>query len=124
VAELDFRLDSLEEFLPLDIKGIDGRPPKLKVSIKSTKLESIRLDVPGEQIEHSDIFMLVRLDVTREHFLAFLKEISAIRDKLLEEVLKKRFVTEEGLREAWDAIPRFTPIPACIVGFLDKAGSS
>jgi hypothetical protein len=121
VAELDFRLGPLKEFLPSDIRSIDGRPPKLKVSIKSTKLEGIWLDVPGKQIEHSDIFVLVRLGVTREHFLAFLKEISAIRDKLLEEALKKRLVTEEELREAWNAIPQFTPIPAYIVGFLDKA---
>jgi hypothetical protein len=111
----------LRSFFPQILKSIDGRPPKLEVSIKSTKLEGIWLDVPGKQIEHSDIFVLVRLGVTREHFLAFLKEISAIRDKLLEEALKKGPMTEEELREAWDAIPQFTPIPAYVVGFLDKA---
>ena len=82
-AELDYSRGSLSEFLPSDIRSVDGRPPRLRVSIKTTKLRGIWLDVPFKQIEHSDVFVLVRVGVSRHHFLAFLKSISAIRDKLL-----------------------------------------
>jgi hypothetical protein len=119
-AELDYRLGPLEEFLPSDIKNVAGREPRLKVSIKTTKLSGLWLDVPGAQIEHSDVFILVRVGVTREHFLAFLKKISVIRDKLLKEAVERGLVRREEVEQIWDSIPEFTAVPAYIAGFLDK----
>jgi hypothetical protein len=119
-AELDYRLGPLEEFLPSDIKSVAGREPRLRVSIKTTKLSGLWLDVPGAQIEHSDVFILVRVGVTREHFLAFLKKISVIRDKLLKEAVERGLVKEEEVEQIWDSIPEFTAVPAYIAGFLDK----
>jgi len=124
LAELDYRRGPLEEFLPSDIKkvkiGKEERAPHLKISIKTTKLRGIWLDVPGAQVEHSDIFVLVRVGVTREHFVAFLKKISVIREKLLEQAKNLGIITEDELEEIWNVVPEFTAIPAYIVGFLDK----
>lgn len=119
-AELDYRLGPLEEFLPSDIKSVAGREPRLRVSIKTTKLSGLWLDVPGAQIEHSDVFILVRMGVTREHFLAFLKKISVIRDKLMKEAVERGLVRREEVEQIWDSIPEFTAAPAYIAGFLDK----
>lgn len=119
-AELDFRKGPLQEFLPSDIKFINGRAPKLNVSIKTTKLRGIWLDIPFKQIGHSHIFVLVRIGATREHFLAFLKEISVIKDKILEKAAELGLITVEELESVWNAIPGFTRIPAYIAGFFDK----
>ena len=120
-VELDFRLGRLEEFLPSDVKSVGGREPRLKISVKTTKLGGVWLDVPHAQIEHSDVFVLVRMGVRREHFVSFLKEISVIRDKLMKEALERGLLSERELEEVWSAVPEFTPIPAYVAGFLDKA---
>jgi hypothetical protein len=121
VVELDYRRGSLEEFLPSDIKSVNGRQPRLKVSIKTTKLNGIWLDIPGAQIEHSDVFVLVRVGVTREHLIAFFKKISVIRDKLMQIARERKLLSEEELSEIWDSVPEFSPLPAYVAGFLDKA---
>jgi hypothetical protein len=120
-VELDYRRGSLEEFLPSDVKSVNGRLPRLKVSIKTTKLNGIWLDIPGAQIEHSDVFVLVRVGVAREHLIAFLKKISVIRDKLMQIARERGLLSEEELSEIWDSVPEFSPLPAYVTGFLDKA---
>jgi hypothetical protein len=120
-VELDYRRGSLEEFLPSDIKSVNGRQPGLKISIKTTKLNGIWLDVPGAQIEHSDVYVLVRVGVTREHLLAFFKKISVIRDKLMKTALERGLLSEEELSEIWDSVPEFSSLPAYVAGFLDRA---
>ena len=122
-ATLDYRLGSLEEFLPSDIKEINGRKPKLNISIKTTKLQGIWLDVPFNQVEHSDIFVLVRIGITRDHFLAFLKSMSIIRDKMLAKALELGVISQQEHDEIWNSIsniPNSLSIPAYVVGFLDK----
>ena len=119
-AELDYRKGPLEEFLPSDIEKVENRPPRLNISIKTTKLGGIWLDIPYKQIEHSDIFILVRIGVTREHFLAFLKKISVIRDKILERAIEIGIITSGELENIWRTVPDFTNIPAYIAGFFDK----
>jgi len=125
-AELDFRRGALEEFLPSDIRRVKGpsdeepREPKLKVSVKMTKIGGIWLDVPYEQIAHSDIFVLVRVGITREHFVAFLKKISVLKNKIFEEAIKHGIVTQDELKEIWEKVPDFTPVPAYVAGFIDK----
>lgn len=119
-VEPDYRLGPLEQFLPSDIKSVDGRAPKLRVSIKTTKLNGRWLDIPGAQIEHSDVFVLVRIGVTEEHFIAFLKKISIIRDKLIREAVERGLVREEEIKQVWDVVPEFIAIPVYVAGFLDK----
>ena len=119
-AELDYRKGPLEKFLPSDLKEVDGRAPRIRISIKTTKLRSIWLDVPYEQIEHSDIFVLVRVGVTREHFIAFLKKISVVKNKLLERAKQLGIITEEESSEVWESVPDFENIPSYVAGFIDK----
>ncbi|MCX8136259.1 hypothetical protein [Pyrobaculum aerophilum] len=113
-------LGPLEEFLPSDVIKVNNRPPQLKVSIKTTKLRGVWLDIPYKQIDHSDIFILVRVGVAREHFIAFLKAISVIRDKILATALQQGIISEKESEEIWNLLPDFKPIPAYIVGYFDK----
>ena len=121
IVELDYERGPIAEFLPSDIRSVNGREPRLRVSIKTTKLGGIWLDIPGAQIKHSDVFVLVRAGITREHFIAFLKKISVIGEKFVKEALNRGLLREEELREIWNAVPEFESIPACIAGFLDKS---
>ncbi len=118
-VELNYSWGSLKEFLPSDIKSIDGRTPNLKVSIKTTKLSGVWLDIPGAQIMHSDVFVLVRVGMTRQHLLSFFKKISVIRDKLIAVAQERGLLGDEELKEIWDAVPDFSPLPAYIAGFLE-----
>jgi len=120
IASLDFRRGRIEEFLPSDIAQVNGRPPRLRVSIKTTKFRGVWLDIPYSQIEHSDVFVLVRVGVTREHFVAFLKSLSVIRDKILKAALERGVISQAELSEIWDALPSFSKIPAYVAGFVDK----
>lgn len=122
-VKLDFRIGPLKEFLPSDLTRIkkpreEWRKPKLRVSIKTTKLQGMWLDVPYAQLEHSDVFVLVRVGVSRGHFLAFLKDISVIMDKIL--TLAQNQGLEVSREEFQDSIPEFKNIPAFVVGFFDK----
>ncbi|ERM90907.1 hypothetical protein O163_13305 [Caldanaerobacter subterraneus subsp. yonseiensis KB-1] len=121
----DIRRGNLADFLPTDIHRIkvpDGewREPHLNISIKTTKFNGRWLDVPGAQIDHSDIFILVKIGVSRNHFLAFLKAISFLRDKLFPQAVALGELDEEKKEALWKEIPPFDPIPAYIAGFLDK----
>jgi len=78
------------------------------------------LDIPFRQIEHSDVFVLVRVGVTRGHLLAFLKKISAIKDKIFKEAEKLGIVEDAELQKVWNDIPEFVAIPAYVAGFFDK----
>ncbi|MEM0159904.1 MAG: hypothetical protein QW393_04070, partial [Candidatus Micrarchaeaceae archaeon] len=127
---VDTRADTtrgkLEDYLSTDIakvreKSGDWRDPKIKVSIKSTKFNGRWLDVPGNQYEHSDAFILVRLGIDKEHFLAFLKTVSFLRDKLFVEARRIGELDDGQAEELWNEVPMFTPIPAYISGFLLKS---
>jgi hypothetical protein len=107
-------------YLPTDIKRVNGKEPGICVSIKTTKLDGIWLDIPGAQITHSDVFILVRLGITREHFVAFLKKISAIRDKLMQKAVEGNLISRDEIEKIWERIPEFKAIPAYIAGFFDK----
>lgn len=123
-AELDYRRGRLQEFLPSDIKSLNGRPPRLGISIKTTKLQGIWLDVPYSQLRHSEIFVLVRIGLPREHLLAFLKSISAVRDKILRRAQDLRVVTPEEAEEVWSSVPEFASVPAYVAGFFDRRAFS
>ena len=122
--ELDYRRGPLREFLPSDIRAVEirgmKRAPRINISIKTTKLRGVWLDIPYEQIQHSDAFILVRLGITREHFVAFLKKISAIRDKILAKARELGIISEDEIPEIWNSVPEFMEIPAYIAGFLLK----
>lgn len=126
-TRLDTKRGDLAEFLPTDIAEMklpeeEWRAPRLKISIKSTKFNGRWLDLPGAQFEHSDVFVLVKVGILRQHFLAFLKAISFLKDKLFEKAKSLGELDEDDAKELWDEIPEFEPIPTYIAGFINKSG--
>lgn len=119
------RRGELEEFLSSDISEVmfpneNWRKLTLKISIKTTKFNGRWLDAPGAQGEHSDVFILVKLGILRHHFLAFLKALSFLKDKLFPPAKEMKLLSGKQEKELWDEIPEFDPIPAYISGYLYK----
>ena len=114
----------IEEFLPSDIHRVvingEEREPKIKLSIKTTKWNGIWLDIPGDQFNHSDAFVFVKIGVGRDHLFAFFKHISVFKDKILREGIKKGELTEEEAKKLFEGLPSFSDIPAYIAGFALK----
>jgi hypothetical protein len=124
-TDLDTRRGELTEFLSTDIVKVkfphkEWRKPNVNISIKTTKFNGRWLDVPGAQIEHSDVFILVKIGILRYHFLAFLKAISFLKDKLFPKAKKLGELNDTMAEELWNEIPQFYPIPAYIAGYLNK----
>lgn len=123
-VEPDFRKDALRENLASDILRIrrpgedTPRAPRLGISIKTTKLQGMWLDIPFNQLEYSSVFVLVRIGITRDHLLAFLKHISVIRDKIFAMAKSANISFDET--EIWEALPDFRDIPAFIAGYFNK----
>lgn len=123
--ELETRRGALEEFLPSDIMVVDSvtgspRKPRYPVSIKTTKFNGVWLDLPGAQFEHSEIYVLVKLGISRFHFLAFLKDTGFLKDKLFRLGLDLEELTEAQVEELSRELPVFAEIPAYVAGFLKK----
>lgn len=124
-TKIDTSVGDLKEYLPTDIKevklpGQDWKQPALKISIKTSKFNARWLDLPGAQFEHSDVFVLVKIGILRQHFLAFLKAISFLKDKLFVTAKSLGELNDENAKELWNEIPAFEPIPSYIAGFLLK----
>jgi len=125
-AKLETRRGKLTEFLPTDISqirvsGESWRQPSLRISIKTTKFGGRWLDLPGTQFQHSDVFILVKIGILRQHFLAFLKAISFLKEKLFPIAEGLGELSAEDATRLWNEIPEFDPIPSYIAGFLLKS---
>jgi hypothetical protein len=121
-GELGHEAGALEDFLPEDIKQIKkpneaARKPKVKLSIKTTKWNGIWLDIPGDQFNHSDVHVLVKVGAGRDHLFAFFKKISVFKDKVLKRGQDVGVLTADSASELFDKLPSFKPIPAYICGF-------
>ena len=55
------------------IKNSSTEVEKLNISIKTSKWNGIWLDIPGNQFEHSDIHVFVKIGAGRDHLFAFFK---------------------------------------------------
>jgi hypothetical protein len=81
-------------------------PPRIRISIKTTKFKNIWLVVPAneldDKIRSSDIYILTRVDLPLDHFFRLLKEHSALSN--LDTI-----------------IPNFSAISSEVVGFVTKA---
>ena len=115
---------NLEEFLPSDIYHvvINGkrRRPKINLSIKTTKFNGIWLDIPGDQFNHSDAFVFVKVGAGRDHLFAFFKHISVFKDKIFPEGIEEGKLTDEEAEKLFKKLPSFSDIPAYITGFVLK----
>lgn len=122
---LDYSRGPREVYLPSDITAVrkpDGSQvaiaENMGISIKTTKFNGIWLDIPGAQCHHSKCFVLVKLGISREHFIAFLKMISALRDKILKEAVSEGVINEELAGEVFNLVPDFRPIYCFAAGFI------
>lgn len=127
-AELGHEVGALEDFLPMDIHRIrrehgEFHTPKLKISLKTTKWNGIWLDIPGDQFNHSDVHVLIKVGTGRDHLFAFFKKISVFKDKVLKRGIDIGCLTTEESNTLFDNLPSFKPIPAYICGFVLKEGS-
>ena len=96
------------------------REPRINVGIKATKWNGIWLDIPGDQFSHSDIHVLVKVGVGRDHLFAFFKEISVFRDKVLKCGMQAGCLDQDEADTIFNNIPSFAPIPAYISGFVPR----
>jgi hypothetical protein len=119
---LETRRGKAEEFMPSDIlvieKGADKpRESKTKVSIKTTKLNGRWLEIPESQFKQSDVFILVKLGISRYHFTSYLKQTVK---QLLNDGLNIKELNEEQVQTLTDEIPNWNSIPAYVSGFVNK----
>lgn len=124
-VELGHEIGKLQDYLPTDIHqvkeaGAEYHIPKLKISVKTTKWNGIWLDIPGDQFNHSDIHVLVKVGAGRDHLFAFFKSISVFKDKVLKRGEEAGVLSAKESKSLYDSLPSFKPIPAYICGFVEK----
>lgn len=125
-AELGHDVGELEDYLPTDIHKIKTpkdstfRDPKIKIGIKATKWNGIWFDIPGDQFSHSDVQVLVKVGVSRDHLFAFFKHLSVFKDKILNEGKRINAIDDTEAEEMYERLPSFQPILAYICGFTLK----
>lgn len=121
----DTTLDQdLDDYISTDIKFVkepsgDYRQTKINTSIKTGKFNARWLDeYSAPKIAQIDAFVFVRLGTPKEHFVAYLKDISFLKTKLFPKAIELGELTTDSSSALWDSIPEFEPIPAYISGFL------
>ena len=124
-AKLGHEIGKLEDYLPMDIHQIrepdaEYRTPRLKIGIKAVKWNGIWLDISGDQFNHSDIHVLVKVGTGRDHLFAFFKEISVFKDKILKVGQDVGSLSEKEAENLYDDLPSFKPISAYVCGFVHK----
>lgn len=115
----------LTSYLPQDIhyvKDSEGkyREPRIKIGIKTSKWNGIWLDIAGDQFNHSDIHVFIKVGTGRDHLFAFFKKISVFRDKVLEKGKNVGAITNDEAEGIFSRLPDFAEIPAYICGFVKK----
>jgi hypothetical protein len=125
VADIGHEKGKLAEYLPMDIHKVKLpnepiREPNIKISIKTSKWRGIWLDIPGDQFNHSDIHVFVKIGVGTDHLFAFFKEISVFRDKVLKIGEEVGSLTKTQSEDLFESLPTFSPIKAYICGFAPK----
>lgn len=105
----------VEEYLPTDVTEVrtdsgEFRSSDATLSVKTSKLGSMWLAIPRNQLGHSSAFTLAKIGIPLDHLSIFLKETNAL-DTML------NHVNRENAREIVETIPEFREIPAYIPGF-------
>ena len=121
---LDHTKGDLENFLSSDIHSValeDGthRKTNYRISIKTTKINGIWLDIPNNQFDKSDAFIFVKLGIHRDHLLGFLKSSNSF-DNLLNSEDAKAIVTDSEKNQILEDFPDFKIIPAYICGYVEQ----
>jgi hypothetical protein len=124
-ADLGHESGNLKDYLPCDIHTIQKtgeiiRKPNLNIGIKGTKWNGIWLDIPNNQFNHSDIHILVKVGVSRDHLFAYFRHISVFKDKILKKGIEIGCLDQTSANILFDDLPSFKPIVAYISGFAMK----
>ncbi|MBI3795252.1 MAG: hypothetical protein HY280_11090 [Nitrospinae bacterium] len=124
-SSLGHEKGNLADYLPMDIHevsmpGETPRKPKINVSVKTTKWNGIWLDIPGDQFAHSDVHVLIKVGIGRDHLFAFFKEISVFQDKVLKVGEEVGSLSKGESQTLYDSLPSFKEVPAYICGFALK----
>jgi hypothetical protein len=125
-AQLDHEQGPIDDYTETDIHQVKFsqdtvfRPTRLNISIKGTKWNGIWLDVPGAQFKKSDVHVLVKVGVGRDHLFAYLKYISVFKDKVLRKGIEIGVLDEGEANVLFNLLPEFQPIPAYICGFAPR----
>lgn len=128
-ADLGHEKGELQQYLPMDIHKIrrkssgEFHEPKINIGLKATKWNGIWLDIPGDQFNHSDIHVLIKVGAGRDHLIAFFKKISVFKDKVLERGKEVGSLSTDEADSLFDNLPTFSPIPAYICGFVRKSNN-
>jgi hypothetical protein len=125
-SNLGHEKGTLEDYLPMDIhqvqeKGGEYRTPKINVSVKTTKWNGIWMDIPGDQFNHSDIHVFVKIGGGRDHLFAFFKSLSVFKDKVLKRGQEVGSLSSAESEALFNSLPSFKPIPAYICGFASSS---
>ena len=114
----------VKKFLPSDITKVKDngklRDVKTNISIKTSKLKSMWLDI-GSQVEHSDAFIFIKIALTTDHLVSFIKS-NGFLEKLVKmgQELGEVADYEKEIKLLCDNIPDVKPFPAYIAGFVWK----
>ncbi len=127
-CELGHEAGNLKDYLPTDIHKIkfpseEFRAPKLKIGIKTGKWNGIWFDIPGDQFNHSDIHIFVKVGTERDHLFSYFKSLSIFKDKILKKGLDTGALTVKESEDLYDILPNFKAIPAYVCGFVEKNSS-
>lgn len=124
--ELGHEAGSLEEFKPLDIKkvkkgnGTNFINPKINVSLKTTKSNGVWLDIPGDQFNHSDLYVLALLGVDVNHLFSYFKHLSVFKDKVLKKGVDQKYINQAEADEIYNKVPSFRKIYGYVAGLVSK----
>lgn len=120
--QLDHEVGNLEDFLRTDVHSVSingkNRPAQIGVSIKTSKWNGIWLDIPGDQFNHTDTHVFVKVGTGRDHLFAFFKSISVFKDKVLRLGEEVGSLSRDESDTLFNNLPTFTRIPAYITGFV------
>lgn len=125
-VHLETRRGKAEEFMESDILVLEGknkepRKSDMKVSIKTTKFNGRWLEIPESQFRQSDVFVLVKLGISRYHFSSYLKTLKTM-EQLFSRGVELKELNKDQIEILSKEIPEWMPIPAYISGFVEKRG--
>jgi len=123
-AKLAHEKGDLAEYLPTDIPEIkrpsmDWEKAKINIGIKTTKWQGIWLDITGDQFNHSDLHVLIKVGTGRDHLFGFFKKISVFKDKILQLGQNIGALNKQEADSLFDTLPSYHSIKAYICGFVD-----
>jgi hypothetical protein len=123
----------LDEALTADVSAVlidkkELRKPAVRVSLKSTKLNGRWLDIPYNQVERSDVFVLIKLGTDPDSLLTFLARVSSLTKVLelyeesnLEPIFEKEQAAAQEARKRVKALASHQhPVLAVVAGWQTK----